>query len=151
MPGWDEGTARTVIEAQRGSDGALLPMLHALLDTFGYVDRRAVPLMAEALNLSRAEVTGVVSFYKDFRAAPPGRHVVKLCRAEACQAMGCERLVTELEGRLGTPVDTTSPDGRVTLETVYCLGNCALSPAALVDGKLLGRVDAEALCARLEP
>jgi formate dehydrogenase subunit gamma len=127
----------------------MLPALHALNHTFGYIDERAIPLVADLFNLSRAEVTGVVSFYKDFRRAPPGRHVVKVCRAEACQAMGCERVVAELAARLGTPVDGTSPDGAVTLETVYCLGNCALSPAALVDGKLYGRVDAESLCERL--
>jgi formate dehydrogenase subunit gamma len=126
----------------------LLPALHALVEAFGYIDERAIPLVADVFNLSRAEVTGVVSFYKDFRREPPGRHVVKVCRAEACQAMGCEPLVAELEKRLGTPVDATSA-GAVTLETVYCLGNCALSPAALVDGKLLGRVDADGLCARL--
>jgi formate dehydrogenase subunit gamma len=128
----------------------LLPALHALVEAFGYVDERAVPLVADVFNLSRAEVTGVVSFYGDFRTKAPGRHLVKVCRAEACQAMGCERLVAELEERLATPVDTTSADGAVSFETVYCLGNCALSPAALVDGKLFGRVDAASICARLE-
>jgi formate dehydrogenase subunit gamma len=127
----------------------MLPALHALNEAFGYIDTRAIPLVADVFNLSRAEVTGVVSFYKDFRTEPPGRHVVKICRAEACQAMGCERVVAELEQRLGTAVDTTSRDGAVTVESVYCLGNCALSPAALVDGKLYGRVDADSLCARV--
>ena len=146
MPSWDEGAARSLMEPWSADEGGLLPALHALQEAYGYIDDRAVPLLADVFNLSRAEVTGVVSFYHDFRREPPGRHVVKVCRAEACQAMGCERLVAELEARLGTPVDGTSPDGAVTLETVYCLGNCALSPAALVDGKLHGRVDAESLC-----
>jgi formate dehydrogenase subunit gamma len=127
----------------------LLPALHALHEAYGYIDARAIPLVAEVFNLSRAEATGVVSFYKDFRTEPAGRHVVKVCRAEACQAMGCERVVAELEERLGIAVEGTSPDGTVTVETVYCLGNCALSPAALIDGKLYGRVDAESLCARI--
>ncbi len=149
MPSWDEGAARALVEPWSAGEGGLLPALHALVDAFGYVDPRALPLLADVFNLSRAEVTGVVSFYKDFRRAPPGRHVVKLCRAEACRAMGCERVAAALEERLGTPMDGTTADGAVTVETVYCLGNCALSPAALVDGKLLGRVDAASLCERL--
>ena len=150
MPCWDERAARALVEPWSVNEGGLLPALHALVEAFGYVDERAVPLVADVFNLSRAEVTGVVSFYGDFRTTAPGRHVVKVCRAEACQAMGCERLVAELEERLATPVDTTSADGAVSFETVYCLGNCALSPAALVDGKLFGRVDAASICARLE-
>ena len=150
MPCWDERAARALVEPWSVGEGGLLPALHALVEAFGYVDERAVPLVADVFNLSRAEVTGVVSFYHDFRREPPGRHVVKVCRAEACQAMGCERLVAELEERLATPVDTTSADGAVSFETVYCLGNCALSPAALVDGKLFGRVDAASICARLD-
>ena len=149
MPSWDEGAARSLSERWSADEGGLLPALHALTEAFGSIDERAIPLVAEVFNLSRAEVTGVVSFYKDFRTTPPGRHVVKLCRAEACQAMGCERVASELEARLATAMDGTSRDGAVTVETVYCLGNCALSPAALVDGKLVGRVDADALCARL--
>jgi len=149
MPSWSEEAARALVEPWSVGEGGVLPALHALVEAFGYIDDRAIPLVAEVFNLSRAEVTGVVSFYKDFRTAPPGRHVVKLCRAEACQAMGCERVVAELEERLGTAMDGTSPNREVTIETVYCLGNCALSPAALVDGKLLGRVDAESLCERL--
>ena len=149
MPSWNEGAARALVEPWSAGEGGLVPALHALVEAFGYIDARAIPLVADVFNLSRAEVTGVVSFYKDFRRQPPGRHVVKVCRAEACQAMGCERVVAELEERLGTPMDSTSPDGAVTLETVYCFGNCALSPAALVDGKLFGRVDAADLCAKV--
>jgi formate dehydrogenase subunit gamma len=115
-------------------EGPLLPILHAINDQLGYVDVRAVPIVADVLNLSRAEVHGVVTFYHDFHRAPPGRHVVKVCRAEACQAMGADRLYAELERACGG-------DGRVTVEPVYCLGNCALSPAALVDGRLHGRLD----------
>lgn len=119
-----------------------MPILHAINDQFGFVDERALPILADVLNLTRAEVQGVVSFYHDFRRAPAGRHVVKICRAEACQAMGAERLIGELEISFGVKLGETSADGRVTLEAVYCLGNCALSPAALIDGKLHGRLDA---------
>ncbi len=123
-------------------DGPLLPILQAVNAQFGYVDERAIPIIADVLNLTRAEVQGVVSFYHDFRRAPAGRHVVKICRAEACQAMGAERLVQELEAAFDAKLGETSTDGRVTLEAVYCLGNCALSPAALIDGKLYGRLSA---------
>lgn len=122
-------------------DGPLLPILHAVNDRLGHVDEQAIPVIAEVLNLSRAEVHGVVSFYHDFRRQPAGRHVLKVCRAEACQSMGCERLVERLEDELGVEVGGTTPDGRVTLEAVYCLGNCALSPAVMLDGELHGRVD----------
>jgi len=149
MTSWDEAAARSLLVAQRDGGGTLLDALHALRDAFGYIDRQAIPVAADVFNLSRAEVTGVVSFYTAFRTSPPGRRTVKVCRAEACQAMGADRLVAEVEARLATAMDTTTTDGAVTLETVYCLGNCALSPAVLVDGKLYGRVDADALCARL--
>jgi formate dehydrogenase subunit gamma len=122
-------------------DGPLLPILHAIVDRLGHVDEQAIPIIADVLNLSRAEVHGVVSFYHDFRRTPAGRHLLKVCRAEACQSMGCERLVDRLETALGIAIGNTTPDGRVTLETVYCLGNCALSPAVMLDGELLGRVD----------
>jgi len=144
---WDADAAAAVAAGLRDVDGALLPILHALQERFGYIDERAIPMVAEALNLSRAEVHGVVGFYPDFRRAPPGRCVVRLCRAEACQAMGADALAAALETALGTPVGATSPDGRVTLDAVYCLGNCALSPAALIDGKLYGRLDAAGVVA----
>ncbi len=140
---WDEARAQARIAEQAHLAGAMLPMLHALIDEFGYVDERAVPLLAHAVNVSRAEVVGVINFYHDFRQSPPGRHVLLVCRAEACQSMGCESLVQHLELRLSTPVGGTSPDGAVTLEAVYCLGNCALSPAVLFDGRLHGRVSAQ--------
>jgi formate dehydrogenase subunit gamma len=139
---FDPEIARDVIAGLKHLPGATLPILHALQDRFGYVDAAAVPLIADALNLSRAEIHGVVSFYHDFRDAPAGDHVVKLCRAEACQSMGCRALERHAETRLGVAMGATRADGRVTLEAVYCLGNCALSPAVMIDGELYGRVDA---------
>lgn len=130
-----------LIAAHRGRPGALLPLLHAVQEEFGYVDDAAVPAIAKALNLSRAEVHGVLTFYHDFRREPAGRHVLRLCRAESCQSMGCEALAEGLKARLGIDFGDTTPDGRITLESVYCLGNCALSPAAMLDGRLHGRLD----------
>ena len=122
-------------------DGPLLPILHALNDRLGHVPEAAIPIVADLLNLSRAEVHGVVSFYHDFRRAPAGRHVIKVCRAESCQAMGGDRLAAELAQALGIGLGGTTPDGRVTLEPVYCLGLCATSPAAMVDGRPVGRAE----------
>jgi formate dehydrogenase subunit gamma len=130
-------------------EGPLLPILHEVQHVFGHVPEAAVPVIASVLNLTRAEVHGVVSFYHDFRSAPAGRHVLKLCRAESCQAMGCEALVARAEVRLGTACGTTSAGG-VTLEAVYCLGLCAVSPSAMVDGRVVGRLDAGRLDALLE-
>lgn len=138
---WNEENARAIVAELAHLEGATLPMLHALQDAFGYVDRQAVPLIAEALNLSRAEVHGTISFYHDFRTAPPPARTVKLCRAEACQSLGCEAVVAELARDHGIVVDG-GPAGDAAVETVYCLGNCALGPSALVDGELIGRVDA---------
>ena len=137
---WDEETARRRIEELKDLPGATLPMLHALQDEFGYVDEAAIPLIADALNLSRAEVVGVLHFYHDYRKEPPGRHILKVCRAEACQSMGCEALVEHIESTLGARMGETSRDGAFSLDTVYCLGNCALSPAVMLDGLLHGRV-----------
>jgi formate dehydrogenase subunit gamma len=124
-----------------GREGALLPILHDVQADFGHVPQAALPVIAKALNLSRAEVHGVVSFYHDFREAPAGRHVVKLCRAEACKAVGADRVADHAKARLGLDWHETSEGGAVTLEPVFCLGLCACGPAALVDGKLIGRVD----------
>lgn len=140
-PAWNQDSAQAIIASLTHLEGATLPMLHALQDEFGYVDPQAVPLIAEALNLSRAEVHGALSFYHEFRTAPPPSRIVKLCRAEACQSLGCERVVRELAREHGIAVDGT-PAGDAVVETVYCLGNCALGPSALVDGELIGRVDA---------
>lgn len=119
----------------------MLPILHALQEAFGFVPEAAVRMVAEALNLSRAEVHGVVTFYHDFRRSPAGRHVLKLCRAEACQAAGGDALAAHAQARLGIAIGTTTPDGGITLEPVYCLGLCATAPAAMIDGCLLGRLD----------
>src|SRR4051812_48578414 len=128
---WNEDVAREVVSAHLHADGPLLPVLHALQAAFGCVPREAVPLVAEMLNLSRAEVHGVVSFYHDSRAAPAGRRVVRLCRAEACQSMGGEDVATALLVRLGVGWGQTTADGEVTVEPVYCLGLCGVAPAAL--------------------
>jgi formate dehydrogenase subunit gamma len=120
-------------------DGPLLPILHAFNDRFGSIGNEAIVIIADVLNLTRAEVQGVVSFYHDFRRAPAGRHVIKVCRAEACQSMGSDDLTSRLERALGIAIGNTTSDRRVTLEAVYCLGNCALSPAIMIDGELFGR------------
>ncbi len=142
---FDREAAAGIIAGLAHLDGATLPILHALQERFGYIDDQAIPLVADALNLSRAEVHGVVTFYHDFRRRPAGRHVLKLCRAEACQAMGCEGLVEHLAAEHGLSMGETTPDGRLTVETVYCLGNCALSPAALLDEALVGRLDRDGI------
>jgi len=145
--GFSPDQVRELAERMKQMDGPLLPILHAVNEQFGYVDERALPIIADVLNLTRAEVQGVVSFYHDFRRAPAGRHTIKICRAEACQAMGAERLIAELEAAFGISLGETSADGRITFEPVYCLGNCALSPAALIDGRLHGRLNAAATVA----
>ena len=147
---WDADRAASRIDELRQLPGAVLPILHALQQEFGYVDSAAVPLIADALNLSRAEVHGIVSFYHDFRTAPPGRHVLKLCRAEACQSLGADTLAAEARERLGVDWGETSPDGRVTLEPVFCLGLCACAPAAMLDGKVIGGLDRASLGALLD-
>ena len=140
---WDAELALSRIRELQDLPGALLPVLHALQEEFGYVDEAAIPLIAEALNLSKAEVHGVISFYHDFRHEPPGRHVLRLCRAESCQAMGCEKMIEHVEDRLKAKMGQTTDDRSFTLEAVYCLGNCALSPAVMLDGKLFGRVSSD--------
>jgi formate dehydrogenase subunit gamma len=130
--------------------GALLPILHALQEEFGYIDDAMIPLVAEALNISHAEVHGVISFYHDFRRAPAGRHLLQMCRAESCQAMGCNPLIAHVEERLGVKLGETTADGSFTLRPVYCLGNCALSPAVMLDGQPYGRVSAAAADSLIE-
>jgi formate dehydrogenase subunit gamma len=146
---WSSERATEIIRQHADRPGATLPVLHALQGTFGHVPEEAVPLVAQALNLSRAEVHGVVTFYHDFRRTPPGRHVLKLCRAEACQAMGSDDLAKHAERRLGIKLGATTPDGRVTVEAIYCLGLCACAPSAMLDGEVLGRLDATRLDALL--
>jgi formate dehydrogenase subunit gamma len=146
---WDPEVAESRIREHLHLDGALLPILHALQEEFGYIDEAAEPLIAAALNRSRAEIHGVVTFYHDFRCAPAGRHVLKLCRAEACQAAGGDALAERAQERLGVVLGETAADGRVTLEPVYCLGLCAVAPSAMVDGRVVGRLDAQRLDALL--
>ena len=138
---FDVDLARTLIDRKRTLPGATLPILHDLLEQFGYIDDAAIPLIADALNISRAEAVGVVSFYHDFRRSPVDGRVLKLCRAESCQAMGCEELVSHLAVRHGVTVDGQDEGSGIRIESVYCLGNCALSPAALLDGEPIGRLD----------
>lgn len=120
--------------------GGLLPLLHDIQEELGFIPAQAIPAIAKALNLSRAEVQGVVSFYPDFRRDPPGRHVLKLCRAEACQAMQGEILAEHVRRRFAVDFHQTTADGHLTLEPVYCLGNCACAPAVMLDGEVHGRV-----------
>jgi formate dehydrogenase subunit gamma len=125
--------------------GPLLEVLHGVQDELGFVPPGAVALIAEELNLSRAEVHGVVTFYHHFRKSPPGRHSVQICRAEACQSMGAEALATHAKARLGVNFEQTTADGTFSLDAVYCLGNCACSPAVMVDGDIYGRVTPQRL------
>ena len=138
-----DALVREIIDAHRGVEGATLPILNKVQEALGYVPDSALPIIAKALNISRAEIYGVVTFYHDFRREPAGRHVVKLCRAEACQSMGARELADHICERLGVDFGETSPDGRVTLEAVYCLGLCALAPSAMIDGRVVGRLDLE--------
>jgi len=120
-----------------------LPILHGIQDDLGYVPADSVALIAEALNLSRAEVHGVISFYHYFRVTPPGQHTLHVCRAESCQSMGSESLEAHIKQRLGVDYHETTADGRLSLEPVYCLGNCACSPAIMIDKAVYGRVSPE--------
>ena len=142
-----------ILADHRGMEVALLPILHAVQAAWGHIPEAALPVIAHDLNISRAEVHGVVTFYHDFRAEPAGAHVVKLCRAEACQAMGADRVAAHAKAALGVDWHGTSASG-VTLEPVFCLGLCACAPAALVDGRVVGRVDEarfDALLAEVTP
>jgi formate dehydrogenase subunit gamma len=136
-------TVRRIVADLKDRPGPLIEVLHAIQAALGYVPADAVPIVAEALNLSRAEVHGVVTFYHFFRETPPGKHTVHICRAEACQSMGANGLVAHAKKRLGVDFHETTRDGVFSLEQVFCLGNCALSPAAMIDGQLYGRVTPE--------
>ncbi|HEY0340397.1 MAG TPA: formate dehydrogenase subunit gamma [Steroidobacteraceae bacterium] len=141
-PNQSEAVLRIVGE-QKSRPGPLIEVLHAIQAELGYVPEEAVPLVARELNLSRADVHGVVTFYHFFRRTPPGKHVVSLCRAEACQSMGADALAEHAKRSLGVDFHETTADGKFSLEPIYCLGNCACSPAAMVDGRLYGRLTAE--------
>ena len=132
-----------IVERLKHRPGALLPILHAIQDALGYVPAAAVPVLAQGLNLSRAEVHGVISFYHYFRETPPGRHTIHLCRAEACQSMNARGLEAHAKARLGVEFHQTTASGAFSFEPVYCLGNCACSPAVMIDGELYGRVTPE--------
>ena len=141
LPASQEQAVFAAIERHRDRPGALLPVLHDVQDALGFVPEGAVAPIAHALNLSRADVHGVISFYHEFRTVPAGRHVVKLCRAEACQSMGGRALEAHARRRLGLQAgEHDTPDRIFTLEPIYCLGNCACAPSAMIDGKLHGRV-----------
>ena len=137
----DEARGAEIIARHARLEGATLVILHALQEAFGYVPEPAIPMVASALNLSRAEVHGVFTFYHDFRHQPAGRHVLKLCRAEACQAAGGDALAARAEAKLGISLGHTTADERVTLEPIYCLGLCATAPSAMLDGRVIGRLD----------
>jgi formate dehydrogenase subunit gamma len=132
-----------IITRLKDKPGALLPVLHGIQDALGYVPPAAVPVIADGLNLSRADVHGVITFYHHFRATPPGRHTIQLCRAEACQSMHCKDLETHAKKRLGIDYHETTANKTFSLEPVYCLGNCACSPAVMIDNELYGRVTPE--------
>jgi formate dehydrogenase subunit gamma len=140
-----EPVVADVVRRYADTPGALLPILHGVQHALGYIPREAVPRIATALNLSRAEVHGVVSFYHEFRETPPGRHTLKICRAESCQAVGADGLVANVASRTGVPIGETTPDGALTVEPIYCLGLCALSPAIMVDDQVHARVTPEQL------
>jgi|ERR1700761_6535743 formate dehydrogenase subunit gamma len=143
IPTNESDTVRRILAELKDKPGPLIEILHSVQAALGYVPAEAVPIVAEGLNLSRAEVHGVVTFYHFFRESPPGRHTINLCRAEACQSMGSESLVAHAKARLGVDFHETTADGQFSLEPVYCLGNCACSPAAMIDGRLYGRVTPE--------
>ena len=136
-------TVEAVVAEHAGQIGALMPVLHGLQQRMGYIPEEAVPLLARALNLSRAEVHGVMHFYHDFRSEPAGDHLIQLCRAEACQAMGSRALEQHVKARLGVDYGQTTPDGRFSLEPVYCLGNCACTPSVRIDDAVHARVTPE--------
>lgn len=138
---WDAARGADIIAEHAHLEGATLVILHALQAAFGHVPEPAIPMIASALNLSRAEVHGAFTFYHDFRREPAGKHVLKLCRAEACQAAGGDALAARAEARLGIGIGNTTPDNRVTLEPIYCLGLCATAPSAMLDGRVVGRLD----------
>ena len=142
---WDAARGAEIIAEHADLEGAMLVILHALQEAFGYVPEPAIPMIASALNLSRAEVHGVFTFYHDFRHKPAGRHVLKLCRAEACQAAGGNALAARAEAKLGIFLGNTTADERVTLEPIYCLGLCATAPSAMLDGRVVGRLDDQRL------
>jgi len=141
---------QAIIERHAGVEGPLLPILHDVQAEWGMIPEAAQPIIGNALGMSRAEIYGVVSFYHDFREAPAGRHVLRLCRAEACQSMGADALADQVRATLGLDWHETTPDGRLTLEPVFCLGLCACGPSAQMDDRLIGRATAQRVVALAE-
>ncbi|CAD5262867.1 MULTISPECIES: formate dehydrogenase subunit gamma [Halomonadaceae] len=147
---WAPQAIQAEVDALKHKPGALLPILHALQDRIGFIPEAAVPIIADALHQTRAEVHGVISFYHHFRTTPPGRHVVQICRAEACQSVGARQLEAHAKARLGVDYHQTTPDREITLEAVYCLGNCACGPSIRVDDSVRGRVTPDAFDALVD-
>jgi formate dehydrogenase subunit gamma len=145
-----EQHVRLAVAAHRDDRGPLLPILHDIQATFGYVDPAAVPILADELNLSRADVHGVISFYHDFRESPVAGTHVRICRAEACQAAGAEELVAHAKDKLQTDIGGTSPTRDVTLDQAFCFGNCALGPTVEINGRISGRVTRDRFDALIE-
>lgn len=145
-----QATVQDIIDTLKHKPGALLPILHGIQDALGYVPAETVPAIAKGLNLSRAEVHGVISFYHYFRDTPPGQHTIHLCRAESCQAMGGKTLEAHVQAKLGIDYHETTADGQFSLEPVYCLGNCACSPAIQIDDAVYGRVSTASFDAIIE-
>ena len=140
---WQAEDVTSIVNAMRNKPGALLPILHAVQDKLGYIPPESLPLLAQGLNLSRAEVHGVVSFYHYFRSTPAGNHTIQICRAESCQAMGSRALESHAKTTLNIDFKQTTIDGDISLEPVYCLGNCACSPAIRIGDEVYGHVDTE--------
>ena len=145
MTMWNEAQGQEIIRRHAGREGALLPIMHELQAAFGYVAAESIPVVADALNLSRAEVHGVVSFYHDFRGEPAGRHILKLCRAEACQSMDAGSVAQAVLDRFEVAWGGTTADGNLTIEATYCLGLCSCAPAAMLDGQPIGRLSGAAV------
>lgn len=139
-----------IIDSLKNLPGALLPILHGIQDELGYIPKETVPEIAKAINLSRAEVHGVISFYHYFRETPPGKHTIHLCRAESCQAMGAKSLESHVKQKLGIDYHETTQDGAFSLEPVYCLGLCACSPSMQIDEEVYGKVTAESFDAAIK-
>lgn len=147
---YDPAIASEIINQFEARPELLMEILHAFVARYSYISEEAIRQIAKEVNLSRADVHGVVSFYHDFRTEPPGKHIVKICQAEACQAMGSRELTAHAEKSIGTAINSTSADGKITLEPIYCLGNCACSPAVMIDEQVYGRVDNDRLDVLIE-
>lgn len=147
---YDSAIATEIINSFGAAPELLVQILVAFVERYSYISEEAIRQIAKELNLSRAEVHGVVSFYHDFRTRPPGKRIVKICQAESCQAMGSRQLTAHAEKMIGVDINNTTEDGEITLDPVYCLGNCACSPAIMIDEQVYGRVDSKKFDSLLE-